>query len=506
MNKVMLVIRDGWGYSENAYGNAVLKANTPNDDAYIKKYPHCIIKCTGNDVWNPEGVQWWSEVGHLTIGAGRIVWQPYELINQEIKNWWFFKNEALLGAINHCKKNNTNLHLNWLFSDQGIHGDFRHMFAILQLCKQENFDRVYIHITSDWRDVPEKSVSKFLDQAEEVIAKIWIGKIISIIGRYYSMDRDTNRDRTEIAYQLMVQGKWFKAKSAREAIKAAYERWDKTDYYIQPTIIVDEKDEPVCLLKENDGFIRYNFRTDRSLQITAMMNGFSYCPKFPENMIKTYYVWMTQYDDSWNIPIAFQQLEVKNDLGEYLSTLWLKQLRIAENEKYAHVTFFFNGQKDKINKGEERICIASKKCKSYDEKPEMSAYEITEALLPKIGQYDFILVNYANPDVVWHAGIFDAVVKACEVVDECVGKIVNKATECWYSTFLMADHGNAEHKLYDNGEKDVSHGFNPVRLTVISDQKYTLKDGWMSDIAPTILKFMWLDIPKEMTGTSLITE
>jgi len=503
--KVMLIIRDGWGYSEETHWNAIYQAKTPNDDEYNKVYPHCLLKCSGNAVWNPEWVQGGSEVGHLTIWAGRIVWQPYELINQEIKNWSFFENKELLTAIYHCKNNNSDLHLNWLFSDQWVHADYRHMHAILKICKQEKFDRVYIHLTTDGRDVPEKSAMWFLEETEKVIKDLWIGKIASVIWRYYAMDRDRNWDRTTKAYELMTEWKWFKAKSAKEAIELAYERWDKTDYYIQATSIVDEKENPVVLLKENDAMIWYNFRADRSRQITSMIASLPDCEIEPNKQIKKIkYVCFSGYDSNWELLVAFPQTEVTNNLGEVISNNGMRQLRIAETEKYAHVTFFFNSQKEKSNKLESRILIRSPKVKSYDLQPEMSAYELTDKLLNEIWKYDLIIVNYANPDLVWHSGVFDAVVKACEVVDECVGKVVTKWIEEDYAIILMWDHGNAECMFYPNGEVNPSHGTNPVRMTLINAGDVKLKDGWMSDIAPMILELMGVEKPEEMTWESLI--
>ncbi len=503
--KVMLVIRDWRGYTEKKEWNAIYKANTPNDDEYNKIYPHCLLKCSGNAVWNPEWVQWGSEVGHLTIWAVRIVWQPYELINQNIKDGSFFNNLELTKAIHHCKIHNTDLHIGGLLSDQWIHADYRHMHAILELCKQEKFDRVYLHVTTDWGDVPEKSAMQFIEKTEEVIKKLWIWKIVSVIWRYYSMDRDRNRDRTTDAYRLMTQGKWFKAKSAKEAVELAYERWDKTDYYIQATSIVGDDDKPLWILKKEDAMIWYNFRADRSRQLSSMIARLPDCEIEPDKQVKKInYVCFSSYDSDWELPVAFPQKEVINNLWEVISSNWLKQLRIAETEKYAHVTFFFNSQKDQSNKWESRVIIKSPKVKSYDLQPEMSAYKITDKLLSEIWNYDFIVVNYANPDLVWHSGVFDAVVKACEVVDECVGKIVEKWIKEDYAMILMWDHGNAENMLYPNWETNPSHWTNPVRMTLINAGEVKLKDGGMSDIAPTILKLMWVNKPEEMTGESLI--
>jgi 2,3-bisphosphoglycerate-independent phosphoglycerate mutase len=507
MRKVMLVIRDGWGHGKHDKGNAVFHANTPNHDFYKKSYPTSVIKCTGNDVGNPPGVQGGSEVGHLTIGAGRIVWQPYELINQEIKKKTFFTNKVLLGAIENCKKNNSNLHINGLFSKEGVHADYRHMLSLLELCKEHDFSRVFIHLTLDGRDMPERSAMPMVEETEKKMKQIGIGKIASVVGRYYAMDRDKNWDRTKEAYNLLVEGKGFKAASAEAAIKDAYKRGEKTDYYVKPTIITDKKEQPLALIKDKDSLIWYNFRSDRARQITAIFNSLDYCPKEFQSKLKIHYVCFCSYDSEWVLPVAFPQEKVENNLGQVIAANGLKQLRIAETEKYAHVTFFFNSQIDAPNNGEERILVPSPKVSSYDQKPQMSAYGVTEKLLPQIGMHDLIVVNYANPDLVGHSGVFSAAVKACEVVDECTGNIIKKALENDYTILLMADHGNADHMIYDNGEPDPSHGYSPVLLTMISNdpeiKKVKLSDGGHKDIAPTILKVMGLKIPEEMTGKSL---
>ncbi len=505
--KVLLIIRDGWGYSETVKGNAIKAAKTPNDDFYAKNYPTSIIKCTGNDVGNPTGVQGGSEVGHLTIGAGRIVWQPYELINRVIKDGSFFRNKVLLKAIENCKKHNSDLHISGLLSDQGVHADLRHMFSLLELAKKKSFRRVYIHLCLDGRDVPEKSALVFVRQLDSTIKKTGIGKIASVAGRYYGMDRDRNWSRTMRFYEMLVESKGSEADSAEKAIKQAYRRGDKTDYYVQPTVI-KEKGKPVASVKDNDSFIWFNFRSDRSRQITAMINGLKYCTEKPSKPVKVHYVCFCSYDDSWKLPVAFPQHKVADNLGNTIASNRLKQLRIAETEKYAHVTFFFNSQVDAPNKNEDRILVDSPKVQSYDMKPEMSAYEVTEKLLPDIGKYDFILLNYANTDLVGHSAVFSATVKACEVVDECAGNVIRKALKEDYAILLMADHGNADHMLYDDGSPDPSHGLNPVRLTLISnDEKLKsskLKNGGMKDIAPTVLDIMDIEKPKEMTGESLI--
>jgi len=509
MNKVMLIIRDGWGHGEHNDGNAIFKAKTPNHDYYKENYPTTVLQCTGNAVGNPEGVQGGSEVGHLTIGAGRIVWQPYELINQEIKKGTFFKNNILIDAIEHAKTNGTDLHIAGLFSDQGIHADYKHLVSFLELCKQQSLSGVFIHLILDGRDMPEKSALSLLSKLEIEIEKIGIGKIVSVVGRYYSMDRDKNWDRNLKGYNLMVSGDGFSAESAKEAIEKAYERGDKTDYYVQPTAIVDESGNPVGLVKENDSFVFYNFRSDRARQITAMMTGIDYCPKKPENFVNVNYTCFCRYEPSWALPVAFPQHKISNNLGQVISENKLRQLRIAETEKYAHVTFFFNSQDEEPYENEDRIMVPSPKVSSYDQKPEMSAYEVTEKLLEKIGEYEFIAINYANSDLVGHSGVFDAVVRCCEVVDECVGKVVKKAQDEDYTILLMADHGNADQMLHVDGTIDPSHGLNPVLMTLISNdeklKKAKLKEGkGLQDIAPTILDILDIEKPKEMTGESLI--
>jgi 2,3-bisphosphoglycerate-independent phosphoglycerate mutase len=505
--KVILIIRDGWGHGEHNKGNAIFHANTPNHDNYKKNYPTAIIKCTGNDVGNPDGVQGGSEVGHLTMGAGRIVWQPYELINQKIKTKEFFNNTILLEAIEHCKKNNSNLHISGLCSTEGVHADYKHMLALLDLAKNNNFNRVYLHLCLDGRDMPEKSALPLIKDIEKKISELNVGKIASVFGRFYGMDRDMNWDRTKKAYDVMVDGIGFKAKNAEQALNDAYNRGDKTDYYVQPSVIVDLEDKPIATIKENDSFIWCNFRSDRAKQITSMLCRLDYCTELPEKNININYVCFSSYDSNWDLPVAFPQEKITHNLGQVISDNHLKQLRISETEKYAHVTFFFNSQNDTPYNNEERIMVPSPKVSSYDQKPEMSAYELTEKILPEIGKYDFILINFPNPDLVGHSGVFDAVVKACEVVDECSGKVIKKAIENDYDVILMGDHGNADHMYYDNDEPDPSHGMNPVLMTLISNDEeikfLKLKDGGMKDIAPTILKLLGLTKPVEMTGESL---
>ena len=505
--KVILIIRDGWGWSENPYGNLIMEAKTPNADRYVTEYPSAILKCTGEDVGNPSSAQGGSEVGHLTLGAGRIVWQPQELINRSIADGSFFENPALMLAIKNCQKNNSALHLAGLFSDAGVHSDVNHLLALLKLAKDNGLSNVFIHLVLDGWDVPEKSSGEFVDKLKQKMTELGVGKIASICGRYYAMDRDTNWERTKEAYDLWTEGKGFEAVEAKEAICEAYKRGDETDYYVRP-IVIKENGKPMAVVKDEDSFIWFNFRTDRSRQITAMFTGQEMCPPEFRGNIKPFWVCMSRYDDSWELPVAYLPQKVKNNLAEVLAKNGKNQIRIAETEKYAHVTFFFNSQVETPVENEDRVLVASPKVPSYDLQPEMSAPEVAQKVLENIGKYDFMLVNFANADLVGHSGKFEAIKKACEVVDELVGKIVEAGVAADYYVIVGADHGNAEHKLYENGEVDVSHGFNPVKYSLVAKKEdlagIKLRDGGLKDVAPTILELMGIKKPAEMDGESLI--
>ncbi|MBI4439923.1 2,3-bisphosphoglycerate-independent phosphoglycerate mutase [Candidatus Woesearchaeota archaeon] len=501
---VILVIRDGWGFSPKAKGNAVYAANLRYDRYYTENYPHTLLKCSGGAVGLPSGTQGGSEPGHLTIGAGRIVWQPLEDINRKIKNGEFFKNRELLKAMKNCTENKSRLHLMGLFSDQGIHGTTSHLYALLKMAKRQRMKNVFVHCFLDGRDVPERSAEKFVKECQKKIKSIGIGKIASLCGRYYSMDRDNNWDRTKAAYDMLALGIGANEKDPLSALKNSYQNGDKTDYYVKPVIIGTP-----ALIKDRDSVIFWNFRSDRTRQLTAALTQKNF-NKFPrEKVPKIHFVCMSEYDPNFNLPVAFYQQKVSNNLGQTISRSGLKQLRIAETEKYAHVTFFFNSQTEKPCSGEDRILVDSPKVPSYDLKPEMSAYGITEKLIPKIesGKYGFIVVNFANGDLVGHSGKFDAVVKACRVVDECVGKIVEHSLKKGYAVMITGDHGNAEEMLYPNGEINPSHGTNPVPFIIIDDnlKKSKLRIGMgLSSVAPTILEIMGIGKPEEMDAPSLI--
>ncbi len=499
MQKVILLVQDGWGIAPPGPGNYIDMANTPVFDSLLTKYPHCQNKASGNAVGLPKGTQGNSEVGHLHLGAGRIVWQMYEKINKAMEDGSFFRNEQILKVMD---KSDT-LHLMGLCSDEGVHAHTNHLLALLEIAAKKK-KKVFIHFFADGRDVPEKSAKKYIKIIEDKCKELNCGKIISIIGRYYSMDRDQNWDRTKKAYEMLTEGTGFKAKTANEAIDLAYKRGDKTDYYIQPTIL--DGFQPI---KDKDSVIFFNFRTDRPRQLTRafISHGFH---MFERKVLKVNYLAMTSYDRTFMCPVAFKEEFVKNNLGHVLAEHGLKQLRMAETEKYGHVTYFFNSQIEDPNKGEERIMIPSAKVPSYDEKPEMSAYEITVEAEKQIKsqKYDFILINLANCDLVGHSAVKEAIIKCVGVVDECTGRIVKSALDNNYTLLVTADHGSAEEKLYKDGTPKPAHSSNPINFILVTSdfklQTSDLKSGGQKDVAPTILEIMGIPIPDDMTGKSLI--
>ncbi len=511
-HKVMLIIRDGWGYTTKTEGNCVKQANLKNDSYYMKNYPWTILKASGNAVGIPKGIMGGSEVGHLTIGAGRIVWQPLEMINKSIKDKSFYKNKALNKAIAHVKKNKSKLHLIGLFSDLGVHGTTDHIFPMLKFAKDKGIHDVYVHCFLDGRDAPEKSALKYIRRFKKKSKEIGIGKIATMIGRYYAMDRDTNWDRIRKAYDLLVMGKGTKEKDPIKAVKNAYMKGDKTDYYVRPIAITGTDSSPLALIEDNDAVIDWDFRSDRERQITAAIaiKGFN---KFKRDKVlkNICYVCMSEYDKTFDLPVAFLQLSVENNLGKIISDAGLNQLRIAETEKYAHVTFFFNSQREKPSKGEDRMLAPSPKVSSYAEKPEMSAYKTTEKVIKEIKKekYDFILMNFANGDLVGHSGDIKAGIKACKAVDKCIGRIVENCLEHSYIVIITADHGNVENMLYPGGAPRPAHGMNPVPFILLSSEEMIknarLRKGCgLKDIAPTVIEIMDLEKPREMTGKSLI--
>ena len=505
----VLMILDGYGLNERTEGNAIRLAKTPVMDLLCKKYPHAKGFASGLDVGLPKGQMGNSEVGHLNIGAGRIVYQELTRITKAIEDGDFFKNPELAEAMENCRKNGSSLHIMGLLSDGGVHSHNTHLYALLKMAKENGVKNVCVHAFLDGRDTPPTSGREYLQELEEEMRSIGAGKIATVSGRYYAMDRDKRWDRIEKAYDAMVEGKGAKAASSAECIENSYAA-GVTDEFVVPTVLTDENGQPVGKMEENDSIVFYNFRPDRARQITRAIvdpdfDGFERAKKLD----KVYFVCFTRYDDTLpNVHIAFKPQTLKNTLGEYISGLGLKQLRTAETEKYAHVTFFFNGGVEEPNPGEDRILVPSPKVATYDLKPEMSAFEVCDVLVENIlsKKYDLIIVNFANSDMVGHTGVLEAAVKAVEAVDECIGRAVDAVLEAGGQMLICADHGNSDQMIdYETGEPMTAHTTNPVPLVLVN---YTdgigIRDGRLCDIAPTLLEMMDLPKPSEMTGESLL--
>lgn len=503
---VMLIILDGWGIGEEYEGNAVYLANTPNFDRLLKEYPNTRLEASGLSVGLPEGQMGNSEVGHLNIGSGRIVYQDLTKITKSIEDGNFFEKEEFLSAIENAKKNNSKLHIMGLVSDGGVHSHNTHLYALLELCKREGFKDVYIHAFLDGRDVPPTIGKQHLMELEEEIEKIGVGKIATVSGRYYAMDRDRRWDRTKLAYDAMVLGEGKKDTSSIEAVEKSYKE-GVTDEFVIPTVIL-EGDKPVATIDDKDSIIFFNFRPDRARQITRAIVDEEFEGFERDKKVDTFFVTMTEYDKTIeNVYVAYKTERPENTLGEYISGLGLNQLRIAETEKYAHVTFFFNGGREEPYENEDRVLIPSPKVATYDLKPEMSAIEVKDEVLNRLNmdKYDLIILNFANPDMVGHTGVVQAAVKAVETVDSCLGEIVELLIEKGGKAIITADHGNAE-QLIDkkDGSSITAHTTNKVPLILVGDENVNLREGILADLAPTILDLMGLEKPKEMTGQSLI--
>ena len=498
---LILMILDGFGIASDN-GNAINAANKPNIDKLFSSNPITEIGASGMDVGLPDGQMGNSEVGHTNIGAGRIVYQELTRITKTINDDKLKDNEAIVAAMDKALENGTALHLMGLLSDGGVHSHNTHLYGILELAKKKGLEKVYIHAFLDGRDVPPSSAADFVKACADKTEEIGVGKIATVMGRYYAMDRDNRWDRVEKAYAAMVYGEGAEAECAVCAVKASYEN-DVTDEFVIPSVVKGGE-----TIKPNDSVIFFNFRPDRAREITRTFvdadfdgferkNGF-----FPLN-----FVCMTQYDATMpNVDVAFKPQSLTNTLGEYVSDKGLTQLRIAETEKYAHVTFFFNGGVEKQYEGEDRILVKSPAVATYDLQPEMSAYEVTEKLVPAIksGKYDMIILNFANCDMVGHTGVFDAAVKAVEAVDDCVGKVVDAITEMGGVALITADHGNADKMVDTDGSPFTAHTTNPVPFCVIGYDCQLREGGRLADIAPTMLQIMGLEQPAEMDGTSLI--
>lgn len=504
MKQSVLLILDGFGLSDIKEGNAIKLADTPNLDFLFDRYPWTKLDASGLAVGLPEGQMGNSEVGHLNIGAGRVVYQELTRITKSIADRDFFENSALMSAIENCKKNNSAFHIYGLLSDGGVHSHIEHLYAILEMAKENNLTQVFIHAFLDGRDTSPTSGREFLISLQNKINDIGIGKIATVMGRYYAMDRDKRWDRTKKAYDAIVKGFGNKSENPVGCVEKSYAD-GITDEFIIPTVI-QENNEPVAKIKENDSVVFFNFRPDRARQIT-----FAFCDpgfnEFEREFFELTYVCFTNYDETIpNKSVAYKPQYLHNTLGEYISSLGLKQLRVAETEKYAHVTFFFNGGIEIPNKNEDRILVASPKVATYDLKPEMSVYEVTDKMLENIQKYDLTVANFANSDMVGHTGIFEAAIKAVEAVDRCVGKIYEFILRNDIQLLICADHGNSDKMIdYETKEPFTAHTTNPVPLLLINCNVEKIKEGGaLCDIAPTLLKLMGVIRPLEMTGQSLI--
>ena len=503
----MLMILDGFGDNPNKDGNAIKLANTPNIDKLMKKYPNTDIYTSGKYVGLPDGQMGNSEVGHTNIGAGRIVYQELTRITKSIEDGDFFSNQELIAAIENCKKNNSKLHILGLVSDGGVHSHIRHLYGLLELAKRRDFEDVYVHCFLDGRDTPPASAEGYIIKLQEKMQEKGIGKIASISGRFYSMDRDKRWQRVQKCYDALVKGEGLKANSAVKAIEDSYQK-EVFDEFVEPTVICNGE-EPIAKIEENDSVIFFNFRPDRAREITRAIVDKEF-NEFETKKMNVYFVCFTNYDETMpNVHIAFKKETLHNTFGEVVSKAGLTQLRIAETEKYAHVTFFFNGGEEKQYPGEDRILVPSPKVETYDQKPEMSAYEVTDKVVEALenDKYDAVILNFANTDMVGHTGSLEAAIKAVEAVDECVGRIVKVIEEKKGNLLITADHGNAEQMIdYKTGEPHTAHTTNPVPIILITDNpNYKLKEnGKLADLAPTMLDLMGLEKPEEMTGESLL--
>src|SRR4051812_23469232 len=503
--RVILVILDGWGLGKVKSADAIQNANVPFVSSLYSKYPNTTLVTCGEAVGLPEGQMGNSEVGHLNIGAGRVVYQELQRINVAVRDGDFYKNEVLLETIRRAKETGKPLHLMGLVSDGGVHSHINHLKAIVSLCKTENVNEVYIHAFTDGRDTDPKSGLHFIDDLQQHLDAT-VGKIATVSGRYYAMDRDKRWERVKEAYDAMVKGEGQKAASGVAAVQQSYEKHE-TDEFIKPTVIVNIDQQPVATIKDGDVVLCFNYRTDRCREISEVLTQQDF-PAYDMKKLDVWYTTMTEYDKSYkNVHIIFQTDNLNNTIGEVLAANHKKQIRIAETEKYPHVTFFFNGGREVPFDGERRILIPSPKVATYDLKPEMSAVEITDAIVPELENKtaDFICLNFANPDMVGHTGFFSAVVKAVETVDRCVERIVSAALNSDYAVLIIADHGNADYMINEDGTPNTQHSMNLVPLIVVDkDFHGQVHSGKLGDLAPTILSIMQVPIPKEMSGNVLI--
>lgn len=517
----VLLILDGYGLNEKTEGNAVALAKTPVMDRMMKEYPFVKGYASGMAVGLPDGQMGNSEVGHLNMGAGRIVYQELTRITKEIQDGTFFTNPALVAAVENCKKNNSALHAFGLISDGGVHSHLTHLYGLLEMAKKNNLEKVYVHCFLDGRDTPPASGKDFVTQLEDKMAELGVGEVASVSGRYYAMDRDNNYDRVQLAYDAMTKGEGLTAASATAAIQESYDR-NETDEFVKPTVVVKDG-KPVATIQDGDSVVFINFRPDRAREITRCFcceDDFFADKAFNrDKKLDLYYVCFTEYDPTIpNKDVAFHKVAVNNTFGEWLAANGMRQARIAETEKYAHVTFFFNGGVEEPNKGEDRILVNSPKyVATYDLKPRMSAYTVCDKLSEAItakdengdAYYDVIICNFANPDMVGHTGVVNAAIKAIEVIDECLGELETLIKQAGGVMFVCADHGNAEQLVdYETGAPFTAHTTNPVPFILVNaDPSYKLREGGcLADIVPTLIELMGKEQPVEMTGKSLLVK
>jgi 2,3-bisphosphoglycerate-independent phosphoglycerate mutase len=503
--KALLMILDGWGIGDKSKSDIISLANTPYFDDLLKNYPHSQLRTDGENVGLPEGQMGNSEVGHLNIGAGRIVYQDLVKINRAVRDNSISTNSVLNEAFKYAKENKVSVHFIGLVSDGGVHSSQVHLHKLCDLTKNAGLDKVYIHAITDGRDTDPKSGKGFVKELLDHLKKS-NGKIASLIGRYYTMDRDKRWERVKIGYDLMTAGIGTNSKDLLETMQKSYND-GITDEFIKPVVMVDDNNHPIGLIKDKDVVICFNFRTDRLRQMTTVLTQ-NDMPDYGMQTMDLYYLTMTRYDENFTgVHIIFDKDNVKNTLGELIQNSGKKQLRIAETEKFAHVTFFFSGGRDEEFLNEKRILIPSPKVATYDLKPEMSVYEVADALVTELKKqdHDFICLNFANGDMVGHTGIVDAITKAVEAVDENLKKVVETAKTNGYSVMIIADHGNADYAINPDGSPNTAHSLNPVPCILIDQDYKTIKNGILADIAPTLLTLLEMDIPNEMTGHILVS-
>ncbi|WKD85094.1 2,3-bisphosphoglycerate-independent phosphoglycerate mutase [Polaribacter huanghezhanensis] len=502
--KVILLILDGWGITQDPKVSAIYNAKTPFINSLYNDFPHASLRTDGEHVGLPEGQMGNSEVGHMNLGAGRIVYQNLARINKAVKEDTLSQEKTLVDALNYAKKNNKNVHFLGLVSNGGIHSHINHLKGLLKAAKENNVENVFLHAFTDGRDCDPKSGKFFIDDIQKTM-KETTGTLASITGRYYAMDRDNRWERVQLAYDGLVNGNGEKSNNALESIQKNYDN-GVTDEFIKPIIMADKDNNLTATIQKDDVVIFFNYRTDRGRQLTNALTQKDFV-EYGMKKLPLYFVTMTSYDDTFkNVHIIYHNSNLKNTLGEVLETANKKQIRIAETEKYPHVTFFFSGGREKEFNGEKRLLCQSPKVATYDLKPEMSAYEIRDTIVPELekGDVDFVCLNFANGDMVGHTGVFEAAIKACETVDVCTKDVVTAALNNDYTTILIADHGNCETMMNPDGSPHTSHTTNPVPIILIDKEMKSIKNGILGDISPTILKLMGIDQPKEMTQKPLI--